>query len=294
MQGKAFRFRGEKSIMDHEARASAPGSFVELEDGLTHYELLGSPEGTLVVLIHGFSIPFQIWDPTVAPFLEAGLRVLRYDLYGRGFSDRPLTAYNRDLFDRQLSQLLSALELPTPVSLIGLSMGGSIAVVFCDLHPERVRKLCLIDPAGFPTKILSWSKLIARPFLGEWLMNLFGERFLLSSLSDDLFGLDRYPQYIQIARQQMHYEGFRRALLSTMRNDVLGDLSAAYARVGTQGHPTMLIWGRHDRVIPIEVSARVLQAMPQTEFHAIEEAGHVPHYEQPEIVNPILIQFLLQ
>jgi pimeloyl-ACP methyl ester carboxylesterase len=294
MKGGAFRFRGETLIMDHEARTSAPGSFVELADGWTHYELKGPEEGRVIALIHGFSIPFQIWDATFIPLVEAGFRVLRYDLYGRGFSDRPMTEYNRDLFDRQLVELLSALELASPVGLVGLSMGGSISIVFCDQHPERVHRLCLIDPAGFPTKSLALSSLIALPFLGERLMDLFGERFLISSLADDLYGLDRYPQYIDIAQQQMSYEGFRRALLSTVRNDVLGDLSQVYARVGGQGRPVLLIWGLHDRIIPIEISERVLQAMPRAEFHAIDGAGHVPHYERPEIVNPILIRFFGQ
>ena len=62
---------------------------MRLSDGFTHYELGGPPTGHLVVLAAGFSVPYYIWDPTFSALTEAGVRVLRYDYYGRGFSDRP-------------------------------------------------------------------------------------------------------------------------------------------------------------------------------------------------------------
>jgi len=66
------------------------------------------------------------------------MRVLRYDLYGRGFSDRPDTVYNQTCFDKQLCELLTALGNDKPINLIGLSMGGAIAIGFADKHPELV------------------------------------------------------------------------------------------------------------------------------------------------------------
>ncbi len=96
-----------------------PGQFVNLEDGVTHYELTGPADGPLVVLVHGFSVPFYVWDPTVAGLTAAGFQVLRYDLYGRGYSDRPETDYDLDLFVRQLSQLTEVVTLSKPFNLLG-------------------------------------------------------------------------------------------------------------------------------------------------------------------------------
>jgi pimeloyl-ACP methyl ester carboxylesterase len=91
----------------------------------------------------------------------------------------------------------------------------------------------------------------------------------------------------------MKYIGFKQALLSTLRNGPLENMTEAYQRVGKQeNRPIWLIWGRHDQTLPFAVSEKVRALLPQAEFHAIEEAGHVPHYECPETVNPLLVEFL--
>jgi pimeloyl-ACP methyl ester carboxylesterase len=141
-------YRGETKDLNKETRNSASGSFIQLPDGVTHYELGGNESGEFVVLVHGFSVPYYIYDPTFNALMQAGFRVLRYDLFGRGFSDRPRTRYNIDLFVKQLADLLDALRVSRPVNLVGLSMGGPITATFTARHPERIKTLTLIDPAG--------------------------------------------------------------------------------------------------------------------------------------------------
>lgn len=292
---RRFRFRGESRDLDAAARAAAPGQFVALPEGRVHYEIAGPPEGQIVVLVHGFSVPYHIWDPTFVALVEAGFRVLRYDLYGRGYSDRPDVAYDADLFDRQLLGLLSALNVTRPVDLVGLSMGGAIAIVFTHRHPDRVRRLCLIDPAGLPQKQTLTARLVVLPRLGEWMMNLLGDRVLLAGLQDDFYDTGRFPDpaYVEKYRQQMPYRGFKRALLSTLRSGFLTSIQAEYEEVGRQDRPVLLIWGRQDRVLPFALSEQVRRLIPGVEFRAIERAGHVPHYERPEQVNPLLTEFLM-
>ena len=292
MPVRQYRFRSETRALDDAARATAPGRFVHLPDGLTHYELAGPPDAQTVVLVHGFSIPYYIWDPTFAALVEAGFRVLRFDLYGRGFSDRPDTEYNADLYDRQLSSLLHALDIRAPVDVAGLSMGGPVTVHFADRHPERVRRLVLVDPAGFPLKQPLAAGLIRAPLVGEWLMDRFGGQILVKGLVKDLKEPSRFPDYQQRYRTQMQYAGFKRALLSTLRSGFLTHAADAYRRVGEQKRPVLLIWGREDSVIPFAISDKVKAAIPHAEFHAIDDAGHVPHLERPDAVNPILIEFL--
>jgi pimeloyl-ACP methyl ester carboxylesterase len=90
----------------------------------------------------------------------------------------------------------------------------------------------------------------------------------------------------------MHYKGFRNAILSTIRQFLSQDNAAAFAQVGKSGKPMLLIWGRADQDVPFALSDEVRKAIPQAEFHAIDDAAHVPFYEHPEIVNPMLIKFL--
>src|SRR5919206_4763669 len=111
----SFSYRDETQELNELTRKEAPGSFIQLTDGVTHYELSNPERDETVVLIHGFSVPYFIYDPTFEFLTKSGFRVLRYDLFGRGFSDRPDTRYGIDLFVRQLGDLLDALQLARPV-----------------------------------------------------------------------------------------------------------------------------------------------------------------------------------
>ena len=91
---------------------------------------------------------------------------------------------------------------------------------------------------------------------------------------------------------QMQYKGFMRAILSTMRNGMLGDFTETYCKVGEQGTPTLLFWGRDDKTVPFSHSEDIRAAIPQAEFHAFDQCGHIPHYEKPGKANPILLEFL--
>ena len=283
----------ETLTLDAASRAALPGEFVQLPDGVTHYELGGPADAPVVVLVHGFSVPSYIWDPTFIGIIQAGLRVLRFDLFGRGFSDRPRTDYGIDLYVRQLRDLLDALEITGSVDLIGLSMGGPITAAFCAQYPERVRKLILVDPAGGQAITLSpLLKQVVLPGAGELLMGLFGNSTLLNSMGSDFFDPEQIGDFVERYKVQMRYRGFKRALVRSIRAGMLGDFTGAYRRVGALKLPKMLIWGRGDTTVPLEQSQYILDAMPGTEFHIIEEAGHIPHYERPEDVNPLLIEFL--
>jgi pimeloyl-ACP methyl ester carboxylesterase len=289
----SFIYVGETKSLNPITRAVLPGDFIQLRDGVTHYELRGPADANTVVLVHGFSVPSYIWDPTFAALTAAGLRVLRYDLYGRGTSDRPSTVYGPDLFDRQILDLLRSLSIDKPVDLIGLSMGGPVVATFCNRHPERVRKLVLIDPVG--AKSISISPLQKKVTLlgvGELLIGWFGNMILLKGMSDDFYKPRNIAKFLARYKEQMTYRGFKRALLSSLRAGMLGDFSSTYRRVGKQDRPKLLIWGREDMTLPIAHSRIILNAMPSMLFHIIEDAGHIPHYELPEIVNPLLLSFL--
>lgn len=268
-------------------------SFASLSAGYTHYELSGATDAEVVVLVHGFSVPSFIWDPTYRMLTEAGFRVLRYDLFGRGYSDRPKTRYDIDLFVRQLADLLDALDIKEPINLCGLSMGGPITATFTTRFPEHVKNLILFDPAG--TRAIQLSQTIKSGLLtgvGELFFSLFGNRMLLNSIATDFYEPKQLKAFLARYREQMQYRGFRRAILSTVREGMLGNFSSTYAGIGQQKKPVLLIWGRKDQTVPYKHSQRLLELIPQVEFHTIEKAGHLPHYERPEIVDPILLNFL--
>jgi pimeloyl-ACP methyl ester carboxylesterase len=279
----------ESLAMDDRARRNASGSFVKLSDGVTHYQLGGPASGAPVLLVPGFSTPYNVWDPTYDGLTNAGIRVLRYELFGRGFSDRPDARYDAAFYDRQILDLLDALAI-SQVDIAGLSMGGPISVTFANRHPERVRRVLLFDPGYWTGIPLAYG--LSLPFLGTYNMAVGVAPGLPKSQWADFVHPERYPHYLDPYLDQMRYRGFRRAILETMRNYMTSDVTGEFASLGKSGKPVLLIWGKSDQDVPIELSAAVRKAIPQAEFHPIDDAAHIPHYEHPEVVNPIVIEFL--
>jgi pimeloyl-ACP methyl ester carboxylesterase len=237
-------------------------------------------------------VPYFIWDPTFEFLSNSGFHVLRYDLFGRGYSDKPDVRYDIELFCKQLRELIDTLGLDL-ISLIGLSMGGPISATFAARYPERVRKLVLVDPAGVRTVTFAQLlKAATTPGFGELAVGLFGRRWLSSGVKSDFYDPAHVKAFAKRYMVQMEYKGFMRAILSTMRHGMLGDFSETYRRVGAQGTPVLLFWGRDDKTVPFAQNALVRDAIPQADFHAFEHCGHIPHYEKPEEANPLLLEFL--
>lgn len=290
-----FSYRDETKELNELTRKEASGSFVQLSDGFTHYELSNPGGEETVVLVHGFSVPYFIYDPTFDFLTQLGFRVLRYDLFGRGFSDRPHTRYNIDLFVRQLSDLLDALQLTRPVHLVGLSTGGPIIATYAARFPERVDKLILIDPVGAkPLPFAPLLRVVTMPFVGEAVASWVRSDRLNTSLASLFFDRELVEHLQARYVPQMRYIGFRHALLSTVRNHMLDSFLDSYKQVHALGKPVLLFWGRNDTTVPFKHSDILRAAMPSLRFHAIEGCGHTPHYEKPEVVNQILLRFLRQ
>jgi len=279
----------EHSALTAEVRAATGYNYASLGRGVTRFELAGPVSGEPVVLVHGFSVPLYIWDSTFAALASAGFRVLRYDLLGRGYSDRPRAEYGAELFDQQLVELLDHVDMRTPVHVVGLSMGGWVAATFGSRHPERVRSVTLVDPAAGPRAAPG---LLAWPLVGPFLWQTTRVPGMAAGQSGDFVDPSRFPDWAERYRVQMQYRGFGRALRSTALHLAAIDFDSVYADFGLRGHRTMLIWGTEDQVVPFELSAGVRAAIPGAEFHAIPGTGHLPHLERADTVSPLLIRFL--
>ena len=274
--------------LDDAARVTAPGEFADLPLGKVHYEIEGNENAQTVVLLHGYSVPMYIWDNTFDALVNAGFRTLRLDLYGRGFSDRPQAKYDKDIFISQVTGLLEVLKISHPVDLVGMSMGGSISVAFADQYPEKVRKLVFID-----TEFSSGSAPYP-PDYEETGVRLMKEQAssMAESQLGDFYNPDRFPEWPAKYRVQMQFGGFFRAILSTSIHFYQTNFTELYERVGKQGRDVLIIWGKEDSNIPVEIGERIQTLMPGSKLVVIDVAGHLPHYEQPDKVNPVLIDFL--
>jgi pimeloyl-ACP methyl ester carboxylesterase len=153
----------------------------------------------------------------------------------------------------------------------------------------------LIDPAGAKPIVLTPALKAAKiPFVAEAVLSVVGSDALIQNTARDFFDPALVEHFISKYRVQMQYKGFRRAILSSIRRGMLDGFIQVYRSLGEMDRQILLFWGRKDATVPFEHSQMLCEAMPGIQFHVIENCGHIPHYERPEIVNPILLEFLKQ
>ena len=290
--GRSRRLPWALKRLERADRSLLPGSFVRLSRGWVHYQLIGPATGPAVVLVPGLSVPYDTWDRNASVIAAAGFRVLRYEHYGRGYSDRPRCAYDLGTFVEQLDELIRALGLGLPLVLIGLSMGGSVAVAAAARLSGLAAALVLVDPLYAWPAPRGASRLLMVPPLGEAIMTLAGPKTLTLGQRGDYFSEASYEEFRPLYLPHLAYRGMGRAVLGTIRSIPSWPLAETYESYGRLGIPTLLFWGRMDETLPIAQSEALLTAVPSARLHVVEGAGHVPHWEKADEVNAATIAFL--
>lgn len=280
----------EVNELNEATRTKLGGSYIKLTDGVTHYQLEGPPGAEVVVLVHGATVPMWNWDQQVQALTAAGFRVLRYEAFGRGYSDRPEVTYDQDLYRRQLRELADRLGLSEPFDLIGLSLGGGTAVNFTARHPERVDKLVLISPLINNFKVPSFFGI---PVIGEFLARLAGIRVITNRFVSLVENHPESEKYTRLFVEQTTYKGFQQSILSMLRNNAVGDYRPAYQIVGKQKRDVLLVWGTGDTEVTPQMIADIKAFIPGLTFKPVEGAGHGIVFQKPQTVNTLIISFLL-
>ncbi len=266
--------------------------YITLSQGKTRYHDVGPREGKPVVLLHGMAMSLFVWERLVPALVDEGYRVIRYDLLGRGLSDKPAIDYTPEVFEKQLLDVLAHLEMKQPISLFGTSMGGAVVTHFTHQHPDRVERLGLIAPAGMPFPIPWIVKLGQSPAISSIFMKLLGDTILHRSVSKSFVNPKEYPEFREEFAKQLEDPGFHGAVLSSIRHMPLHGMEDTYRVVGQLNLPTFLAWGQQDQIVPYSTHKKVLDAIPHATFVSVENAGHIPHYETPDAVLPQLLNFL--
>jgi len=288
--GPYIALRREARILDGPTRKALGGTYVTLPSGVTHYELSGPTDGPVVVLLHGGTIPFFTWDAQMPALREAGFRILRYDHFGRGYSDRPAVPYDRAFYRKQLESLLGALDIEGPVNLIGVSFGGAIAATFAGAHPEQVAKLVLIAPVVDYAEGKALFGLAKVPILSEWYARVFSVRATVARANGFFRESGADPSYSKRFDEQTRFEGYEQALLSFSRTDALTGYHDTYAALGDQ--PTLLLWGSEDAEIPREHMEFLRKHLASVSTVELEGAGHGINVQRQEEVNRKIVEFL--
>jgi pimeloyl-ACP methyl ester carboxylesterase len=254
-------------------------------------------KGPPVVLIHGFGAD-AIWQwSSQAEALAPRHRLIVPDLLWFGASissERDFTPAHQV---RAVSALLSKLGVGR-ADLVGISYGGIVAYELARLHPERVRRLVLLDSAGRFYTDADYRELCKRFAVDDISKVLIPDdvatvRRQLELAYDD-------PPYMpdfaarQVLRDLVTYRAEKRALLDALLRERSGAKPLSPAETGAavlSRIPTLLIWGRDDPIFPLDLGHR-LAAGIGAQLRIINHARHAPNLEHPEEVNQALVEFI--
>jgi pimeloyl-ACP methyl ester carboxylesterase len=287
---KFFVAPGEDRQLDNKSRLGLRGDFIELSDGVTHYELTGPEHGQLVVMAPGLTIPLFYWDDAVARLHACGLRTLTYSAYGRGYSDRVRGRYDEALFVRQLTALVEVLGVDQPAHLVGTSMGALIAMAYVCQVPHGVATLTLIGPAGLEKPPSAQRLLTRSDVLTTVVAQAIGRCVFERRLGHNVSDPQQASNLAAMVHDSYRCEGSIYAFFSTLQNFPLFERTELYRHAGTLGVPTLLMWGRDDRVTPIAALETARETLHPRECHVID-CGHMAPFERPGEVADNLARF---
>jgi pimeloyl-ACP methyl ester carboxylesterase len=254
-------------------------------------------EGAPVILAHGLAASLHDWDDLLPELADAGYAGYALDLLGHGESYKPLnrSKYTVEAVFNHFSGWIDSLQLKEPMSLIGHSLGGGLALMYALRYPERVNALVLVNPF-YDIKQLSTA--IQSSFI----------RRLLSARIVDLTPYWIYRLFVDISSFNF-YVDHREAhtLPEHIRYQTALDFARASSGIYNIVHtfpylasdlpriqqPTLLIWGSRDQTLTPDSFTRLEHILPNiTASHAMPICGHVPHQCHPDKLNPHVMKFL--
>jgi len=258
--------------------------------GMTHYEISGPDNGPVVILVHGSTLPMWTWDRQVSLLAEGGFRVLRYDHFGRGYSDRPKVEYSIDLYRNQLHDLIQFLGLKKPFSLVGISFGCPIVANYAANYPGDVCRAAFVAPAVDPFNEIS--KLFAISPLGALLIKKQLKKQVEGEIRNTLHKRGMPDKYADMFIDQATIKGFQRSLISFFHNAALGDYRLNYRKAGEKVSEVMLIWGDDDKTVRKGQIRAFNKAIPKAQVNILNGIGHLAPFEATGQFNELLLSFL--
>lgn len=260
-----------------------------------HLNDCGDPKHEAVVLLHGSGPGATGWanfSRNVDPLVDAGFRVILMDCPGWGKSDSIVNTGSRSDFNATvLNEVLNKLSVHK-VHLLGNSMGGHTAVAFTLSHPDRVGKLILMGGGTGGMSLLTpmpsegikrLNALYREPTIEN--LKLMMDIFVYDTkdLTEELFK----ARLDNILARKDHLENFIKSFEQNPRQ--YPDYSP---RLNEIKSPTLIVWGKNDRFVPMDTSLRLLTNIDNSELHIYRNCGHWVQWEHADSFNKMVIDFI--
>jgi pimeloyl-ACP methyl ester carboxylesterase len=283
---------GCRSVNKTQAPALAPGRVLEIGGEQLFVRQTGT--GPDVVLLHGLadsSIGWQFIEPGL---VQAGYRVTTWDALGRGRSGKPAKGdYSIPAHVKRLEKMVDILGIREAV-FVGHSLGGAEALLFAARNPERVRALCLIDPAAYRAGVEHGRWFWTTPLVAETVLGFISSqtyvRIVLNRNFHDRTAISRLIEasYLREARRPRATA----ALIAQERQLAPKEAENWKQANCSVGAPTLILWGQQDEVLPSAQGQRLAEDIPGSSLVVFPSVGHSPLLEAPSLVLEQLLPFL--
>lgn len=260
-----------------------------------HYHDAGN--GPPILLLHGSGPGVSAWSNFSGniPVFAQNFRTLCPDMPGFGTS--PAVVW-RDVYSRVAADavrwFLDEMQIPA-IDIVGNSMGGNVAAEFALAHPDRVRRLVLMGPGGLAVNTLSPAvsegarrlfEFLADPIrsrMAAWVDTMVSDPTLVTeALLDERMTNALRPSAIQNAA----------AIFATFDDPDLNVLPPLWVRAKDLHSPTLIVWGRDDRMLPFEGGLFPFRQLPDAELHVFSRCGHWAQIERKEEFERLVVEFV--
>ncbi len=259
-----------------------------------HYRDQGVQSDSVpLILLHGMSSSLNTWDSVVF-YLANHRRVISLDLPGFGLTGpSPENMYNFDYYNKFIDSFTRRLQL-AKFTLVGNSMGGSIAWNYALFNPAVVDKLVLIDAAGYPKRGESGSlgfKIASTPVINNILLFATPKALVRKSLETIYFDQSRVTDaQVERFHDMAIREGNRAAALLIFKGSF--GTSQFKGKIKEIKTPTLVLWGEKDNLISVENAYQFNQDIKGSKLEVYPNVGHVPMEEVPERVAKSILDFI--
>jgi 3-oxoadipate enol-lactonase len=250
-------------------------------------DVLSEGSGDPIVLIHGFPLTREVWDPQAAK-LAAHARVIRPDLRGMGRSSVPDGPYLMETLAGDVAAMLDALGIDR-AAIAGHSMGGYVAMAFCRMYTERVTKLALVcsrlaaDTVQDANARNELADRAEREERIDAIVDSYVPRLFAPLLLENRSPLVDRAREIARANSPKGAAAMLRGMAQRVEAyDIAEDLQV----------PVLIVAGASDQIVGLPEAGQVRQAFPRAELRVLGRSGHLPMLEEPGALTGLLVDFL--
>lgn len=272
-----------------DAEKTRNGKIVELAGGDLHYKDEGDPDDPVIVLLHGFASSLRWWDRVAPDLTRRGLRVIRFDLLGHGNSEKPRDGYAPDEQARRVAAALEKLRVRR-ATVVGHSMGGTVASALVEAEPRLVRKVAVIGTAPregfaelpFTGRVATW------PVVGELVRRFAPDQVIKAGL-DSAFADDvDVPDAFVDDLDGMTFSAYDKS--TTEAREFIEDKPNS-ERVADADVPLLVIFGTADELVEPEAADQWAKDVPGARVVMLPGVGHSPQWERPREVVKLLLDY---